>query len=60
MDRFEKDYKELLHKYKNNEWTSLKEKQMWRLELEVMEELNEKFLKERIRQRLYEKYLNEQ
>lgn len=56
---FERDYFILLNKYKNNEWKTLKEKNNWRMELEVMEEINEKLKRERIRRKLYEKYFNE-
>lgn len=56
---FERDYFNLLNRYKNNEWKSLKEKHEMRIELEVFEELNEKLYKEKIRRKIYEKYFNE-
>jgi len=57
--RLEIDYAILLQKYKNHEWKNLKQKRIWEINLEVMEELEEKLLKERIRKELYEKYFED-
>ena len=59
MNNFERDYRILLNKYKNNEWHNLKEKYEMKIQLEVMEEFDEKLKKERIRREIYEKYFNE-
>lgn len=59
MERFEQDYKILLNQYKNREWKTSKQKRQWELKLEVMEEIDEKLYKERIRRDLYEKYLSD-
>lgn len=56
---FERDYKILLMKYKNSEWKDLKERNDWRLRLEVMEEFDEKLRKDRLRREIYDKYFNE-
>ena len=59
MVPFERDYKLLLQRYSNREWKDQKEKNDWRIRLEVMEEFDQEFKKDRIRREIYDKYFNE-